>query len=163
MVQPPILILLAALVALLPMAHPSFALGTAVTLEGRVTMINGNQLPGPRTPPLQADARRTVIAVSGQLAPLQPGQAFLPARSLRAPIIARTHSNARGRFRLVVPVSPQASKITPTVQRLTLLLVVPGGYYLNLFDDQGRFASLALPLSADHPPIVLRDDRGAIH
>lgn len=164
MVRRPILTLFAALIALLPMAQPSSAMGAAITLEGQVIVISGNQLPGPRTPPaLQPGSGRTVVAVAGPLSPLTPGQAFLPARALKASIIARSRCNDQGRFRLALPASKQGSGTDSSPRLLTLLLVVPGGYYLNHFDGQGRFASLALPLGPDHPPIILRDDRGAIY
>ena len=163
MVPRQILTLFTALVTLLPMAQPSVAMGTPLTLEGQVTAITGNQLPGPRTPPAQPGSNRSVIAVEAQLSPLSPGQPFLPARSLKAPIIARSRCDALGRFRLQIPAAKQGAGTGTKPRRLTLLLVVPGGYYLNRFDAQGRFASLALPLSADDPPIVLRDDRGATY
>jgi len=164
MVPRQILTLLAALVALLPLA-PQLAASGAVqgALDGQVTAIRGNQLPGVLMPPSQPGARCTVVAVAAPLSPLHPGQAFLPARARKLPVIARARCNDQGRFRLVLPASHQATSTGASPQQLTLLLVVPGGYYLNHFDGQGRYASLDLPIAAGHPPIVIRDDRGATY
>lgn len=175
MVPGPLLRLLAALTALLPLMPPGAIPGVAMPInaigstavEGVVTEISGDQLPGPGQVGPRPAAGCTVIAVSGPLTPLRPGEAFLPSQALQAPILARARCDSRGRFRLLVPAAGPAPQSSPhstrTGRRLTLLLQVPGGFYLNHFDGQGDFASIELPLAADHPPIVLRNDRGALY
>lgn len=161
MVHRPLLKLTAALAALLPLNLAPAALATPVLVDGRVIVISGNQLPGPGIPPPGPGRGLTVVAVAGTIAPVQPGRPFLPATALRAPIIARARCNDQGRFRLSLPRSTARSNASQ--QPLTLLLQVPGGYYLNHFDGEGRFASIPTPGAGDQPPIVLRDDRGALY
>jgi len=167
MVARQLLTLFAALAALLPLAPQALGLAASGALQGaldgQVTVIRGNQLPGALTPPSQPGARCTVVAVAAPLSPLHPGQPFLPARARNLPVIARARCNDQGRFRLVFPASNQATSTGASPSQLTLLLVVPGGYYLNHFDGQGRYASLDLPIAAGHPPIIIRDDRGATY
>jgi hypothetical protein len=152
--------------ALLHLNPPVEALSlNPMALEGRVIVERGNQMPGPLTPNQRPGAGATVVAIRGYLSPQQPGQPFLPANALRAPILARASGDSRGQFRLTLPPSKTAAggnTKSGVGQRITLLLAVPGGYYLNRFDAQGRFASISLPISADQSPILIHDDRGAI-
>lgn len=165
MVQRTLLSLLAALAALLPL-HPS---GGALpphqmAIEGQVLVERGNQMPGPGKAVQRPGAGMTVIAIRGNLSPLQPGQPFLPANALKAPILGRARSDSHGRFRLTLArpkTEPTQATREGTRPRITLLLAVAGGYYLNRFDAQGQFASISLPLGPEQPPILLRDDRGA--
>lgn len=165
MVKRTLLSLVAALAALIHLNLPVPALSLkSMALEGRVILQSGNQIPGPRTPSQRPGAGTTVVAIGGYVSPQQPGQPFLAANALKAPIVGRARSDIQGRFTLTLPASKAAAAGTPQAgagQRITLLLVVPGGYYLNRFDAQGRFASITLPISADQPPILLKDDRGA--
>lgn len=165
MVKRSLLTLLVALAILLPINPPVGALSLkSMTLAGRVILQSGNQMPGPRTPSQRPGAGTTVVAIGGYVAPQHPGQPFLAANALKAPIVGRARSDLQGRFTLTLPASKAAAAGTPKAgpgQRITLLLVVPGGYYLNRFDAQGRFASITLPISADQPPILLKDDRAA--
>ena len=165
MVKRTLLTLLVALAILLPINPPVGTISLkSMTLAGRVIVQSGNQMPGPRTPSQRPGAGTTVVAIGGYVAPQQPGQPFLAANALKAPIVGRARSDLQGRFTLTLPASKAAAAGTPKAgagQRLTLLLVVPGGYYLNRFDAQGRFASINWPISADQAPILLKDDRGA--
>jgi hypothetical protein len=157
--------LLVALAILMPINPPVGALPLkSMTLAGRVILQSGNQMPGPRTPSQRPGAGTTVVAIGGYVAPQQPGQPFLAANALKAPIVGRARSDHQGRFTLTLPASKAAAVGTNRAgagQHVTLLLVVPGGYYLNRFDAQGRFASIKWPISADQAPILLIDDRGA--
>lgn len=145
------------------MASPLQRSGSgSIVLEGSVIVISGNQLPGPRQTAPTPGLGCTVVAVAGTVMPAQPGQALLPARSLKAPILARSRCNRQGRFRLNVPAPAHWPIKPPGNARLTLMLEVPGGYYLNHFDGQGLFATIPLPLAADRAPITLRDDRNAL-
>lgn len=165
MVKRTLLTLLVAFAILLPINPPVGALSLkSMTLAGRVIVQSGNQMPGPRTPSQRPGAGTTVVAIGGYVAPQQPGQPFLAANALKAPIVGRARSDLQGRFTLTLPASKAAAAGTPKAgagQPITLLLVVPGGYYLNRFDAQGRFASINWPISADQAPILLKDDRGA--
>lgn len=161
MVHRPLLKVTAALAALLHLNLTPAALAAPMLVEGRVIIVSGNQLPGPRTPKPSPGRQRIVVAMAGTVSPLQPGLPFLPASALRAPILSRTRCNDQGVFRLVLPRSAASSSASE--RQLTLLLQVPGGYYLNHFDGQGHFAAISIPMTADQPPIVLRDDRGALY
>lgn len=123
-------------------------------LQGRIERQIGNRMPGPALPPAPPGAAQELVAVDGALQPQQAGDPFLPAAALRAPVLGRTRSDARGAFSLRLPAGMASRTVT-------LLLVVPGGYYLNAFDHTGRFASLNLPAAAGQP-LILRDDRGAL-
>lgn len=145
------------------MASPLQRSGTgSIVLEGSVIVISGNQLPGPRQAAPTPGLGCTVVALAGAVKPMQPGQALLPARSLKAPILARARCNPQGRFQLNVPAPAHWPSTPPDAARLTLMLEVPGGYYLNHFDGQGRYAAITLPLAAEPAPITLRDDRDAL-
>jgi len=141
---------------------PSASGARALVLEGSVVVIRGNQLPGPRRIEPSPASACTVIAVAGAVMPLQPGQALLPARALKAPILARVRCNRQGRFRLTLPDPARWPIRLAGTPRLTLMLEVPGGYYLNHFDGEGQFVALGLPLASDRAPITLRDDRDAV-
>jgi hypothetical protein len=165
MVKRSLLSLVAAFAGLLQLNTPVEALSlTPMTVEGRVILQRGNQMPGPHTPIQGAGAGAPVVAIGGYVWPQKPGKPFLPSNALRAPILGRARSDSQGRFRLTLPPgrsSTTGSTKPGVVQRITLLLAVPGGYYLNRFDAQGRFASISLPVNGDQPPILLQDDRGA--
>lgn len=125
-------------------------------LSGSIQRVRGNQQPGIGRHTAAAPAiDQEVVLVRGRVQPKQLGDPFLPAASLRAPILSRARSDESGRFHL--PLDSALDQQQP----LTLLLVVPGGYYLNRFDGSGNFATLAIPTSPDQP-IVLVDDRGAL-
>lgn len=123
-------------------------------LQGRIERPAGNRMPGPALTPAPPAPAQELVAVEGSIQPRQPGDPFLPAAALRAPVVGRTRSDGTGAFRL----SLAPGKSTRTV---TLLLVVPGGYYLNAFDHAGRFASLSLP-AATGRLLILSDDRRAV-
>ncbi|MFM8526336.1 MAG: hypothetical protein ACKOCM_12065 [Cyanobacteriota bacterium] len=161
MVRRSLLTLTAALAAVFHLNLPAGALASPVLVDGTVMVIAGNRFPGPHLSPPQPGRGMTVVAIAGRVSPAQPGQPFLPAAALRAPIIGRARCNAQGRFRLSLPQSRTSSSASDPP--LTLLLQVPGGYYLNHFDGEGRFASIRIPRPPDQPPILLRDDRGALH
>lgn len=146
------------------LAGPPHQPGTdPIILEGSVVVIRGNQLPGPRREAPTPAQACTVVAVAGAVMPLQPGQALLPSQALKAPILARARCNRQGRFRLSVPPVARWPGGYRGPDQLTLMLQVPGGYYLNLFDGRGQFASFALPLALNPTPITLMDDRDALH
>jgi hypothetical protein len=135
---------------------PAMAKSPAVILTGSIQKWRGNRQPGPGLGPNPLVAvGQEVIAVQGRIFPSQLGDPFLPSSQLRTPVLSRAPSNTNGQFQLVIPTEG-------TIQReVTLLLVVPGGYYLNRFDSSGSFATVQLP----HPhqqPIVLIDDRGTV-
>jgi len=89
-----------------------------------------------------------VVAVRGTLPaggrPLWSGP--LPPQRL----LAEATTVAGGHFQLVLP---------PGV--VTLLIAVPGGYWLNRFDGRGDFSSVLLENGLG--PVLLLDDRGALH
>lgn len=132
----------------------AMAASPSLTLQGRIERLSGNRQPGPSLPPPAAAGGQELVVVQGTLQPRQLGDPFLPADTLRAPVLGRTQSDGHGHFRL-----PVASTAGDNV--VTVFLVVPGGYYLNAFDSEGRFASLTLPAAAGQP-LVLQDDRGAL-
>lgn len=149
--------LLMATLALFPLSNlprQAMAASPPLVLHGRIQRLWGNRMPGLSVPPLAPAADQELVLVEGQLRPLQLGDPFLPAARLRAPVLARHRSDANGQFRLALPSSGDPPDV------VTVLLVVPGGYYLNAFDHTGCFASLALP-AATQQPLLLRDDRGA--
>jgi hypothetical protein len=124
-------------------------------LHGSIQRLRGNQQPGiGRAMAPSPAVDQEVVMVRGRVQPMQLGDPFLPAASLRAPILSRARSDASGSFHLLL--EPALDHQQP----LTLLLVVPGGFYLNRFEGSGHFATLTLPPSGG-PPIVLVDDRGA--
>lgn len=129
-------------------AEPSAA------LHGRVTEQRGNQQPGAGRPKLGTGVSRSLVVVAGQISPLQLGDPFLPAAALHLPILARGRSGADGAFVIALP----SAKTLPA--RITVLLELPKGYYLNRFAADGSFASLPLP-QALQQPLLLIDDRAA--
>ena len=134
---------------------PLMAAEVPQQLRGRVLQQAGNQFPGvDRGQSGIALAVADVVLVAGQLSPRQLGDPFLPARALTAATLARGRSRPDGSFALTLP----ATGVLPA--RATLLLKVPGGYYLNRFDDQGRFASIQLPQDLQRE-LLLNDDRSA--
>lgn len=127
-----------------------------LTIHGQIKRHSGNRLPGPSLPPVTVAAGQELVVVQGELQPQQLGDPFLPSPALKAPVLGRTRTDAHGHFQLTLPHPPATTRA-----RVTVLLVVPGGYYLNAFDGAGRFASLSLPADAEQP-LVLHDDRGAL-
>lgn len=137
----------------LPPMSPDGAPSPAAAAEplpvsGRVDRLSGDQLPGPdhRAVPRPAPGRR-VVAVAGTL----------PAGGLplwRAPLphgrlLGQARTDGRGRFHLRLP---------PGVA--TLLIDVPGGFWLNSFDGRGDFSSVTVRPGLE--PLRLLDDRGAL-
>jgi hypothetical protein len=96
-----------------------------------------------------------IVVVLGRIQPVQLGDPFLPEAKLQAPILSRGRSGTTGHFQLSV------AQARPEPFEVTLLLVVPGGYYLNRFDGSGAFAAYRLP-QASQQSIELLDDRGAV-
>jgi hypothetical protein len=146
--------LLAPLVLVLMVAAPTVmdpadALPVRVPLEGRVERLSGDRMPGPGPRPQAAAAPgRRVVAISGTLA--AAGQPLWRQPLPLARVLGSTLTDGAGRFRLEVPPGT-----------VTLLIEVPGGYWLNRFDGQGNYASVSLRPGLG--PVLLLDDRGAIH
>ena len=120
-----------------------------VPVEGWLERVCGNQLPGPGpslAAPTVAQGRR-VLAIRGTLpAAARPlWTAPLPADRL----LGQARTDGHGRFRLLLPPGP-----------VTLLIEVPGGYWLNRFDGCGDFTSLQVQPGL--APVRLVDDRGAV-
>lgn len=133
---------------------PMIAAEAMPMLHGRIVHQQGNQLPGVRQPQSRTGASGVVVVVAGPFSPRRLGDPFLPAAALQIPILASGRSSADGGF---------AVRLPPPVtwpERVTLMLQVPGGYYLNRFDDQGRFASLGLPEALRELQLLI-DDRSA--
>jgi hypothetical protein len=132
------------------------AISPAVILTGSIQQLRGNRQPGPGLKPNPVMAvDQEVIAVQGRIVPSQLGDPFLPSSKLRTPVISRARSDVNGRFQLAIP------QAADSVDEVTLLLVVPGGYYLNRFGSSGSFATVPISQS-DQQPILLIDDRGAV-
>lgn len=127
-----------------------------VILTGKIQRLNGNRLPGPVRPGVAGPlAGQEVVVVLGRVEPMQFGDPFLPVSELRAPLIGRGRSDASGAFAVRI-----ASVSTEPLD-VTLLLVVPGGYYLNSFAQTGAFASLTIGPTVPGP-VLLVDDRDAV-
>ena len=126
-------------------------------LSGQVQVTRGNRLPGPGLKPVASSSSggQEVVAVLGRIQPVQFGDPYLPGSQLRAPILGRARSGPTGRFQL--SIGPLAS----APAEITVLLVVPGGFYLNRFEGSGSFAVERVP-QARPQPIVLVDDRGVV-
>jgi len=120
-----------------------------VPVEGWLERVDGNRMPGPDPAPAATTAGpgRQVLAIGGTLsAAAQPlWTAPLPADRL----LGQASTDGQGRFRLLLPPGPA-----------TLLIAVPGGYWLNRFDGRGDFASLQVQPGL--APVRLVDDRGAV-
>jgi len=140
-----------------PMPESTALAGEApLILSGRIQKLQGNRQPGPDPMPALGPASgQEIVVVLGGIQPVQLGDPFLPERNLRAPILSRGWSGPTGHFQL-----PVAHPL-PEPFAVTVLLVVPGGYYLNRFDGSGAFAAYHLP-QASQQPIELVDDRGAV-
>lgn len=132
----------------------AMAAAPAFTLHGRIQRLSGNRMPGPSRPPAPPSVHQELVVVAGALRPWRQGDPFLPEAQLRASILGRTRSDGQGQFHLKVPAAPDGSAV------VTVLLVVPGGFYLNAFDHQGCFASIDLREVSQ--PLLLTDDRGAL-
>lgn len=135
---------------------PAVAGEAPLLLSGRIQKLQGNRQPGPGLKPAQGLASgQELVVVLGRIQPVQLGDPFLPEAKLRAPILSRGRSGPTGYFQVPVPHP------LPEPFEVTVLLVVPGGYYLNRFDGSGAFAAYHLP-QASQQPIELVDDRGAV-
>lgn len=141
-----------------PMLEMATAAGEPpLILSGRIQTLRGSRQPGPgqlRAPEMAIG--QEIVLVLGRIDPVRLGDPFLPAAHLRAPILNRAKSGPRGDFRVSVMGKP-----TNQPFQVTILLVVPGGYYLNRFDGSGAFASYLLPQRTQQY-IELVDDRGAL-
>ena len=132
-----------------PVSPQAAAAPAPLPLIGRVEQVVGDLMPGPgaRSTLRPAPGRR-VVAVRGTLPaggrPLWSGP--LPPQRL----LAEATTVAGGHFQLVLP---------PGV--VTLLIAVPGGYWLNRFDGRGDFSSVLVENGLG--PVLLLDDRGALH
>lgn len=136
---------------LIPPADVSSAAAAAplISVEGTLQRLSGNRMPGPGTPAAATVAAgRRLVAIRGSLAaagqPLWSGP-LPPGRLLGSAV-----TDAQGRFRLSLPAGP-----------VTLLIEVPGGYYLNSFDDRAQFS--VVMVAPGLAPLRLVDDRGALH
>lgn len=141
----------------LPMPElPALAGEPPLLLSGRIHRLRGNRQPGPGPMPAPGLASgQDIVVVLGRIQPVQLGDPFLPEAKLQAPILSRGRSGTTGHFQLSV------AQARPEPFEVTLLLVVPGGYYLNRFDGSGAFAAYRLP-QASQQSIELLDDRGAV-
>jgi hypothetical protein len=132
-----------------PVSPQAAAAPAPLPLSGRVEQVAGDLMPGPggRSTPRPAPGRR-VMAVRGTLPaggrPLWSGP--LPPQRL----LAEATTDADGHFQLLLP---------PGV--VTLLIAVPGGYWLNRFDGRGDYSSVLLEHGLG--PVLLLDDRGTLH
>lgn len=120
-----------------------------IPVEGVVQRLSGNRLPGPTAPsPAVLASGRRVVAIRGSLpAAGQPlwSRPLPPERLLGSAV-----TDGQGRFRLLLPPGPA-----------TLLIEVPGGFYLNSFDGRADFSSVTV--APGLAPLRLVDDRGALH
>jgi hypothetical protein len=139
-----------------PFLEPALAEEAKMILYGSIQRVRGNRLPGPANSAV-ADVSKDqeIVVVQGRINPLQLGDPFLPAAKLTAPIVGRGRSDATGTFKLEI------ANLPPENCDVTVLLVIPGGFYLNRFDSSGSFASFCLPQDF-HKKINLIDDREAI-
>lgn len=119
-----------------------------IPVEGVVQRLSGNRLPGPTPSAAVLASGRRVVAIRGSLpAAGQPlwSRPLPPERLLGSAV-----TDGQGRFRLSLPPGPA-----------TLLIEVPGGFYLNSFDGRADFSSVTV--APGLAPLRLVDDRGALH
>ncbi|MEB3199847.1 MAG: carboxypeptidase-like regulatory domain-containing protein [Synechococcaceae cyanobacterium] len=132
----------------LPGLQPASA-AALLPVEGVVLRISGNHMPGPGSPrPSSPSPGRSVVAIRGLLPSSGQPLWSLPLPSGR--LLGRAVTDSRGRFRLSLPPGT-----------VTLLIEVPGGFYLNSFDGLARFSSVTV--APGLAPLRLVDDRGAVH
>lgn len=139
-----------------PFLEPALAEEVNMILYGSIQRVRGNRLPGPSSSAVaDASKNQEIVVVQGRINPLQLGDPFLPAAKLTAPIVGRSRSDATGTFKLEIANLPTDDC------NVTILLAIPGGFYLNRFDSSGSFMSFCLPRDC-HKKINLIDDREVI-
>lgn len=150
-----LVLLLALLVQLNPPVH-SMPLQQPIILQAKVIRLSGNQIPGGGGRRQFAAPAQEVIVVAGILHPTELGNPLLPQQVMNSEILLRARSDSNGFLTLRLPLD------LPQVRRVTIMLAVPGGYYLNRFDEQGNFSSLS-PSEELDKLLVLVDDRNSFH
>ena len=148
-------LLSALLVQLNPPVH-SMPVQQPIFLQAKVIRLSGNQMPGGGGRRQFAAPAQEVIVVAGTLHPTELGNPVLSQQAMNSEILLRARSDSNGFLTLRLPLDLRQ------VGRVTILLVVPGGYYLNRFDEQGNFSSLSLSEGLDKL-LVLVDDRNSFH
>ena len=148
-------LLSALLVQLNPPVH-SMPLQQPIILQAKVIRLIGNQIPGGGGRRQFVAPAQEVIVVAGILQPTELGNPLLPQQAMNSEILLRARSDSNGFLTLRLPVDLKKPG------RVTILLVVPGGYYLNRFDEHGNFSSLSLSEDLDDL-LVLVDDRNSFH
>ena len=143
------------LVQLTPPVY-SMPLQQPIVLHAKVIRMSGNQMPGGGGRRQFAATAQEVIVVAGTLHPTELGRPLLPQQAMNSEMLLRARRDSNGFLTLRLPLD------LPQVGCVTILLVVPGGYYLNRFDEQGNFSSLSLSEGLDKS-LVLVDDRNSFH
>ncbi len=148
-------LLSALLVQLNPPVH-SMPVQQPIFLQAKVIRLSGNQMPGGGGGRQFAAPAQEVIVVAGTLHPTELGNPVLSQQAMNSEILLRARSDSNGFLTLRLPLDLEKPG------RVTILLVVPEGYYLNRFDEHGNFSSLSL--SEDlNDLLVLVDDRNSFH
>jgi len=148
-------LLSALLVQLNPPVH-SMPVQQPIFLQAKGIRLSGNQMPGGGGRRQFAAPAQEVIVVAGTLHPTELGRPLLPQQAMNSEILLRARSDSNGFLTLRLPLDLEKPG------RVTILLVVPEGYYLNRFDEHGNFSSLSL--SEDlNDLLVLVDDRNSFH
>ena len=148
-------LLSALLVQLNPPVH-SMPVQQPIVLHAKVIRMGGNQMPGGGGSRQFAAMAQEVIVVAGTLHPTELGNPVLSQHAMNSEILLRARSDSNGFLTLRLPLDLEKPG------RVTILLVVPEGYYLNRFDEHGNFSSLSL--SEDlNDLLVLVDDRNSFH
>ena len=148
-------LLSALLVQLNPLVH-SMPLQQPMFLQAKVTRLSGNQMPGGGGRRQFVAPAQEVIVVAGILHPTELGNPLLSQQAMNSEILLRARSDSNGFLTLRLPLDLKKPG------RVTILLVVPEGYYLNRFDEHGNFSSLLLSEYLDDL-LVLVDDRNSFH
>ena len=148
-------LLSALLVQLNPPVH-SMPLQQPMFLQAKVIRLSGNQMPGGGGRRQFVAPAQEVIVVAGILHPTELGNPLLSQQAMNSEILLRARSDTNGFLTLRLPLDLKKPG------RVTILLVVPEGYYLNRFDEHGNFSSLSLSEGLDKL-LVLVDDRNSFH
>lgn len=148
-------LLSALLVQLNPPVH-SMPLQQPMFLQAKVIRLSGNQMPGGGGRRQFVAPAQEVIVVAGILHPTELGNPLLSQQAMNSEILVRARSDTNGFLTLRLPLDLKKPG------RVTILLVVPEGYYLNRFDEHGNFSSLSLSEYLDDL-LVLVDDRNSFH
>jgi hypothetical protein len=148
-------LLSALLVQLNPPVH-SMPLQQPMFLQAKVIRLSGNQMPGGGGRRQFVAPAQEVIVVAGILHPTELGNPLLSQQAMNSEILLRARSDTNGFLTLRLPLDLKKPG------RVTILLVVPEGYYLNRFDEHGNFSSLSLSEYLDDL-LVLVDDRNSFH